>query len=145
MSSLAQFAGIVPTITLPLQVVTLVTPFTGLSSLPVIVLQTSMAVFAVAPPPSVACLHFGFWILRLVPPPTSIGLRSVVLFLCVLRLHNSMIGRALVQPWVLHDPWTYEPSRAMPYPAVHLLLRWFWSPFLPFFLGEVPCSAFVLV
>ena len=61
-------------------------------------------------PPSVSCLHFGFWILRLVPTPTSIGLRFVFPFEYLHRLHyDSMIGPALVYPRVPHGPWTYEP------------------------------------
>ena len=60
--------------------------------------------------PSVSCLHFGFWILRLVPTPTSIGLRFVFPFKYLHRLHyESMIGPALVYPRVPHRPWTYEP------------------------------------
>ena len=89
-------------------------------------------------PPSVSCLHFGFWLLRLVSTPTSIGLRLVFPFEYLQRLHDSMVGPAIVQLWVLHDPWTYEFSRSMPYPEVHLLLHWFWSPFLPPFLGYAP-------
>ena len=91
-----------------------------------------------APPPSVSCLHFGFWILGLVPTPTSNGLRFVFPFEYLQRLHDSMIGHALVQPWVLNDPWTCEPSRAMPYPEVWILRHWFWSPFLPSLLGYAP-------
>ena len=61
-------------------------------------------------PPSVLCLHFGFWLLRLVPTPTSIGLRFVFPFEYLHRLHyDSMIGPALVYPRVPHGPWTYEP------------------------------------
>ena len=44
LSYLAPFVGIVPTIRSPLQVVALYPPFTGLNSLPAIVLGTSMAV-----------------------------------------------------------------------------------------------------
>ena len=95
-------------------------------------------------PPSVSCLHFGFWLLRLVPPRHLFGLRLVFPLEYLQRLHDSMIGHALVQPWVLRDPWTYEPLRAMLCPEVHLLLHWFWFPFLPSFLGYAS-SAFVLV
>ena len=77
--------------------------------------------------PSVSCLHFGFWILRLVPTPTSIGLRFVFPFKYLHRLHyDSMIGPALVYPQVLHVPWTYEPQRTRPYPEFCLLLHWSW-------------------
>ena len=72
------------------------------------------------------------------PPRHLFGLRLVFPFEYLQRLHDSMIGPALVQPWVLHDPWAYEPSHAMPYPKVHLLLHWFWSPLLPSFLGYAP-------
>ena len=89
-------------------------------------------------PPSVSCLHFGFGSYVWFPPRHLFGLRLVFPFEYLQRLHDSMIGPALVQRWVLHDPWTYEPSRAMPYPEVHLLLHWFWSPFLPSFLGYAP-------
>ena len=62
-----------------------------------------------APPPSVSCLHFGFRTLRLVPTPTSIGLRFVFPSEYLHRLHyDSMIGPALVYPRVPHGPWTYE-------------------------------------
>ena len=83
-------------------------------------------------------LAFRIWILGLVPTPTSIGLRFVFPFEYLQRLHDSVIGHALVQPWVLRDPWTYEPLRAMLCPEVHLLLHWFWFPFLPSFLGYAP-------
>ena len=63
-----------------------------------------------APRPSVSCLHFGFWILRLVPTPTSIGLRFVFQSEYLHRLHyGSMIGPTLVYSRVPHGPWTYEP------------------------------------
>ena len=63
-----------------------------------------------ATPPSVSCLHLGFWILCLVPTPTSIGLRFVFPSEYLHRLHHdSMIGPALVYPQVPHEPWTYEP------------------------------------
>ena len=72
------------------------------------------------------------------PPRHLFGIRLVFPFEHLQRLHDSMIGPALVQRWVLHDPWTYEPSRAMPYPEVHLLLHWFWSPFFAFIFGLCP-------
>ena len=63
-----------------------------------------------APSPSVSCLRFGFWILRLVPTPTFIGLRFVFPSEYLHRLHyDSMIRPALVYPRVQHGPWTYEP------------------------------------
>ena len=106
MSPLAPFAGICS----PLQVVTLFTQFIGLNSLPAISSRNFHGNFAVAPPPSVSCLRFGFWILRLVPTPTSIGLRFVFPSEYLHRLHyDLMIGPALVYPRVPHGPWTYEP------------------------------------
>ena len=75
----------------------------------------------------------GFDYCALSPPRHLFGLRLVFPFEYLQRLHDSMIGPALVQRWVLHYPWTYEPSRPMPYPEVHLLLHWFWSPSLPLF------------
>ena len=80
----------------------------------------------------------GFDYCDLSPPWHLFGLRLVFPFEYLQHLHDSMIGPALVQRWVLHDPWTYEPSRIMPYPEVHLLLHWFWSPFLPSFSGYAP-------
>ena len=74
------------------------------------------------------------------PPRHLFGIRLVFPFEHLQRLHDSMIGPALVQRWVLHDPWTYEPSRAMPYPEVHHL-HWCLSPFSPSFSRY----AFVLV
>ena len=109
MSYLAPFAGIVPTITSPLQVVTLFTPLTGLNSLPAIVLGTSMEVL---PWPLHLLYHvcIRFWILRLVPTPTSIGLRFVFPSEYLHRRHyDSMICPALVYPRVPHGSWTYEP------------------------------------
>ena len=54
-------------------------------------------------------MHFGFWILRLVPTPTSTGLRFVFPSEYLHRLHHdSMIGPALVYPRVPHGPWIYE-------------------------------------
>ena len=122
----------------PSKVVTLFTPFAGLNSLPAIVTGTSMA--------GLLCpLHLlhhvcvsGFDYCALSPPRHLFGLRLVFPFEYLQRLHDSMIGPALVQRWVLHDPWTSEPSRAMPYPEVHLLLHCFWSPLLPSFLGYAP-------
>ena len=135
LSYLAPFSGSVPTIRSPLRVVTLFIPFTGLNSLPVIVLGTFMAglpcplhlctMFAFRALTTVLCLHLGISLDRL-----------VFSFEYLQRLHDSIIGPALVQRWVLHDPWTYEPSRAMPYPEVHLLLHRFWSPFS--FSGYAP-------
>ena len=110
MSYLAPFAGIVPTITSPLQVVTLFTPFTGRNSLSAIVLGTSMAVLLW---PLHLLYHvcisaFGSYVL--VPTPTSIGLRFVFPSEYLHRLHyDLMIGPALVYPRVPHGPWTYEP------------------------------------
>ena len=89
-------------------------------------------------PPSVSCLHFGFGSYVWFPPRHLFGLRLVFPFEYLQRLHDSMIGPALVQRRVLNDPWTYELSRAMPYPEVHLLLQWFWSPFFPSFSGSAP-------
>ena len=87
-----------------------------------------------APPPSVSCLHFGFWILRLVPTPTSIGLRFVFPSEYLHRLHyDSMIGPALVYPRVLHGPWTYEP---------HTQGRTMSSTFFSFGLGLSFCLQF---
>ena len=61
-------------------------------------------------PPSVSSLHFGFWFLRLVPTPTSVGLRFVFPFEYLHRLHyDSMIGPALAYPRVSHGSWTYGP------------------------------------
>ena len=54
------FAGIVPTITSPLQVVTLFTPFTGLNIVPAIVLGTSIAV---SPWPLHLLYHVAFRVL----------------------------------------------------------------------------------
>ena len=63
-----------------------------------------------APPPSVSCLHFGFWIQRLVPTLKSIGLRFVFPSECLHRHHyDSMVGPALEYPRVTHGPGTYEP------------------------------------
>ena len=83
------------------------------------------------PPRSVSCLHFGFRILRLVPTPTSIGLRFVFPSEYLHRLHyDSMIGPALVYPRVPHGPWTYEP---------HAQGRTLSSTFLSFGLGLSFC------
>ena len=122
----------------PSKVVTLFTPFTRLNNLPAIVIGTFMA--------DLLCpLHLlrhvcvsGFDYCALSPPRHLFRLRLVFSLECLQRLHDSIIDSALVQRWVLHDPWTFEPSRAIPYPEVHLLLRWFWSPFLPSFLGYDP-------
>ena len=56
----------------------------------------------------------GFDYCALSPPRHLFGLRLVFHFDYLQRLHDAFIGPALVQPWDLHDPWTYEPSRAMP-------------------------------
>ena len=122
----------------PSKVVTSFTPFTGLNSLPAIVIGTSMA-YLVCPLHLVhhVCV-LGFDYCALSPPRHLFGLRLVFPFKYLQRLHDSMIGPALVQRWFLHDPWTYEPSHAMPYPEVHLLLHWFWSPFLTSFSGYAP-------
>ena len=88
-----------------------------------------------APPTSVSYVHFGFWILSLVPTPTSIGLRFVFPSEYLHRLHyDSMIGPALVYPRVPHGPWTYEP-RAQD--------RTLSSPFFYFGLGI--CFVFTCV
>ena len=122
----------------PSKFVTFVTPFTGLNILPAMVIGTSMA--------GLLCpLHLlhhvcvsGFDYCALSPPRHLFGLRQVFSFEYLQRLHDSMIDPALVQRWVLHYPWTYGPSRAMPCPEVHLLLHWFSSPFLPSFSGYAP-------
>ena len=129
----------------PSKVVTLFTPFTGLNSLPAIVIGTFMA--------DLLCpLHLldnvcesGSDYCALSSPRHLYGLRLVIPFEYLHRLHDSMISPALVRPWVLHDPWTYEPSRAMPCPEVCIFLHWFLSLFLPSFLGCAPSSASVLV
>ena len=72
---------------------------------------------------TVLCLHLGI---------------SLDFNKCFLLSTCNVSGPVLVQRWVLNDPWTYAPSRAMPYPEVHLLLHWFWSPFLPSFSGYAP-------
>ena len=55
------------------------------------------------------------------------------------RLHDSITRPALVYTWVLHGPWTHEPSRITLFPEVCLLQHWFWDlcypqfRFCPFF------------
>ena len=61
------------------------------------------------------------------------------------RLNESMIGPALVHPWVLQGPWTYDRPRTMPCPEVCLHLHWFWSPFCPHFGFCPPSSTSVVV
>ena len=116
-----------------------------------------------APPPSVSCLHFGFWILRLVPTPTSIGLRFVFPSDYLHRLdHDSMIGPAFVYPRVHTDPGHMSPTHTAVL-RVLLFLLWSWSPFclqfwfcllllhLPWYLFSLRCgfvhfpSALVLI
>ena len=82
-----------------------------------------------APPHSVSCLHFGFSILRLLPTPTSIGLRFVFPSEYLHRLHcDSMIGPHSYYPRVPHGPWTYEPhAHGRTLSSVFFLL-WSWSP-----------------
>ena len=58
LSYLSPFAGIVPTITFPLQDATLFIPFEGLNSLPAIAIGTSMAVLP-CPLHLLSCVHFG--------------------------------------------------------------------------------------
>ena len=89
-----------------------------------------------APPTSVSYVHFGFWILSLVPTPTSIGLRFVFPSEYLHRLHyDSMIGPALVYPRVPHGPWTYEP---------HAHGRTLSSSFSPLVLVSLSSSILVL-
>ena len=117
----------------PSKVDALSTPFTGLKSLPAIVIGTSMA--GLLCPLHLlhhVCVSGVDYYCPLSPPRHLFGLRLVFPFEYLQRLHDSMIGPALVQRWVLHDPWTYEPSRAMPYPEVHHL-HWCLSPFSPSF------------
>ena len=91
-------------------------------------------------PTSVSCLHFGFWILRLVPTPTSIGRRFVFPSENLHRLHyDSMIGPALVYPRVLHRPWTYEThAHGRTLTSVFFFLFWSWSPFCLQFWLRLP-------
>ena len=107
---LAPFAGIDPIIGSPPPDVMLFTPFTGLTSLPALVLGYSTA--ALPCPLRLLCDAYisGFGLLRLVPTPISIGLRFVFPFGYLHRLHyDSMIGPTLVYPRVPHGAWTYEP------------------------------------
>ena len=82
------------------------------------------------PPPPVSCMHCGFWSLRFVPTPTSIGLRFVFPSEYLHRLHHdSMIGPALVYPRVPHGPWTYDPDAHGRTLSSLFPLPWSWSPF----------------
>ena len=110
MSHLAPFAGIVPSISSLLQDVTLFTPFTGLNGLPAIVLGTSIKVL---PCPLQLLYHVcisGFDYCAWCPPRYLFGLRLVLPFEYLHRLHHdSMIGLALVYPPFLHGPWHMSP------------------------------------
>ena len=111
LSYLAPFAGIDPIIGSPPSGVILLTPFTGLTSLP--------ASVPGYPTAALPCpLHFlydayisGFGLLRLLPTPISIGLCFVFPFGYLHRLqYDSMIGPALVFPKFHTDPGHMNPT-----------------------------------
>ena len=126
---LAPFAGIDPIIGSPPPDVMLFTPFTGLTSLPALVLGYSTA--ALPCPLRLLCDAYisGFGLLRLVPTAISIGLRFVFPFGYLHRLHYDSMTTCSVLflvefPLLARHPWVSYcslPSPALPVSRLSLI------------------------